>query len=219
MFLELGEIRKSFWDKNGDAETKTQLFQTQLTEDDDTQVVEEMHIPGVQYKPPDNSRTFVARITRAFKIAVGVDDNVPKLETLNKGERISYASDSGTIVCSIKYNADGSLDIDADSDINITSSGDINIEASAVNVNNCDVVVTTGDVIADGISLKTHFHQGNLGFPTGAPIQAGGGTTPGSLPIADATGEITDGLGVKSKNHAHPINAGSSAPGPTGVAT
>lgn len=75
---------------------------------------------------------------------------------------------------------------------NITSEADISAD---------------GDVIADAlglaISLINHFHQGNLGFPTPAAIMTGGGTTPSSLPTADASGEITDGPGTKSTAHKH----------------
>ena len=241
MLLELGEIIKSFWDKNGDAETKTQLFQTQLTEDDDTQVVEEMHIPGVQYKPPDNSRTFVARITRAFKIAVGVDDNVPKLETLNPGERISYASDSGSIVCKIHYKNDGTIQFDTDADLIVNTDGDLtatvlgatklistgDVDITAPNVNITGNLNVTGDIGANGditadalataITVLTHFHGGNLGFPTGAAIIAGGGTTPGALPSTNATGDIIDGATTNLSTHTHtqPNDAGGDAESPT----
>lgn len=82
------------------------------------------------------------------------------------------------------------------------------------------IIKSLVDIIADhaatAISLLTHFAQGNLGFPTGTPIQSGGGSTPGSLPSADASGEITDGLGTKSTNHTHPVT---SAPGTTGIAS
>lgn len=55
-------------------------------------------------------------------------------------------------------------------DVNVDVSAGVNIEAgNNVNVNNCDVLVTSGDVVADGISLKGHHHteQGD-GMPTSA---------------------------------------------------
>jgi len=75
-------------------------------------------------------------------------------------------------------------------------------------------ITTDADVLAAAISLINHFHQGNLGFPTGSSLAAGGGTAPGSLPTASASGEITDGLGTKSTNHVHSSPAG----GNTGTA-
>ena len=40
---------------------------------------------------------------------------------------------------------------------------------NGVNVNNCDVTVTGGDVTADGISLKNHIHDGDSGGVTSPP--------------------------------------------------
>lgn len=48
-----------------------------------------------------------------------------------------------------------------DKNVNINGGGAYNIHADGnVNVNNCDVIVSSGDVIADGISLKHHVHSG-----------------------------------------------------------
>ena len=124
----------------------------------------------------------------------------------------------------IKFTKDGKLELTVDDDFdlnitgnaNITASGNVVIAASEIQAN-CDNVVTGADVKADGISLKTHFHQGNLGFPTGAPIQAGGGTTPTDLPTADADGRITDGPGTNLSTHTHtqPNDGGGDAESPT----
>ena len=79
-----------------------------------------MHIPGVQYRPPDNSDTFYSRISEAFKIVLGINDKVPKVETLGKGERIAYASDSGNIVCSVYYKNDGIIEVNGNSDFAVS---------------------------------------------------------------------------------------------------
>ena len=63
--MEIGTIIRSFIDKNRDADDQVLLHQTQMIEDDDIQTVEQIHIPGFQYCPPENSRGFVGRITRA----------------------------------------------------------------------------------------------------------------------------------------------------------
>ncbi len=54
--------------------------------------------------------------------------------------------------------------------LTIDTTGVISIEGSAVNITNCDVTVTSGDVIADGISLKTHTHTGDSGGSTSGPL-------------------------------------------------
>ena len=61
-----------------------------------------------------------------------------------------------------------------------------------------DVTLTGGDVIADGISLKTHLHVGNLGGTTPAPTQ-----TPASIPDpAIITGDLEiDGKSFSSHTH------------------
>lgn len=102
----------------------------------------------------------------------------------------------------INFKSDGSIEINAPAGLKITADTEI---TGTLTVSG--IIKSLVDIIADyagsAISLLTHFHQGNLGFPTGTPIQSGGGTTPSSLPTADANGEITDGNGTKSTNHKH----------------
>ncbi len=66
------------------------------------------------------------------------------------------------------------------------------------------------DIIADwavtAIGLLTHFHQGNLGYPTGTPIETGGGTAPTTPPTTDADGDLITGSNAGSvsvENHDH----------------
>ncbi len=69
------------------------------------------------------------------------------------------------------------INFDEDGNINITSQKDVVLSAQQITTN-CDIIVTGGDVVADGISLKTHTHpQSDLtttvtvtpgGPPTGA---------------------------------------------------
>ena len=152
MSIEIGKILRSFIGKNLDSTVPTQLFQVELAEEGDGQTVEELHIPGFQYRPAAISRSFVDRITDAWKICLGIDDFITK-ETLLEGERLLYSDSSGAIVAKIHLKADGSIDI---------------VTTSSVNV--------TGDVIADGISLKTHTHSqandsgGNTESNTSAPL-------------------------------------------------
>jgi phage gp45-like len=49
------------------------------------------------------------------------------------------------------------IKFDEDGNINITTEKDVVISANQVTTD-CDIIVTGGDVVADGISLKTHTH-------------------------------------------------------------
>lgn len=136
--IEIGTILNSEIKKNLDSETPTRMFQVELSEDNDSQDVEELHIPGFQYNPSPKSRGFVARVTNAWKIMLGIDDFIPK-ETLEPGERLIYSDDAGSIKAKILLKKDGSIEITT---------------LSAVTI--------IGDIIADGVSLKNHTHaQGN----------------------------------------------------------
>lgn len=110
MNLDIGTIFRSFIGLNQDAVIPTQLFQSSVGEDEDVQIVEELHIPGFQYKPSTNSRDFIARISDAWKVAVGVDDFVPK-ESLLEGERLFYADLAKVITARIRLSPDGTLAI------------------------------------------------------------------------------------------------------------
>ena len=113
--LEFGKILKSRTGLNRDATEPTQLLQTQFAEGGDAQEVEEMHLAGIQYNPPVDSRGFVSRVSDAFKILVGINDNVPK-ETLQPGELLLYSSDSGAIVGKIKLLKSGNLQLNGSGD-------------------------------------------------------------------------------------------------------
>jgi len=51
------------------------------------------------------------------------------------------------------------IEFDTDSDLNQTIAGDENTTVTAMNISAPSNVNVTGDVIADGISLKTHVHS------------------------------------------------------------
>jgi hypothetical protein len=95
------------------------------------------------------------------------------------------------------------------------------------------IIKAVGDVIADwmatAISLINHFHPGNLGYNTGAPLPAGGGTAPPSSPpeYDDGTqtadlkgmdltnvGSMTGTVGGHDHNYTWEDDAGSGTTGP-----
>ncbi|MCP4569751.1 MAG: hypothetical protein GY841_19395 [FCB group bacterium] len=208
--------------KKGDSTTDTVILDVMFTDRDDVRPVEWLPGPGEDSTPVDGSRVVVYELSSGYLVAIGGNDGAVPVSTAGTKEIYSTDSDHGKkarIVC----NPDGSIDIIAPAGLNITAdttvAGDTEMTGTLTVTG---VIKSLVDIIADyaatAISLLTHFHQGNLGFPTGAPIQSGGGTTPSSLPSADSTGEITDGLGTKSTNHGHPYTwtdpGGSGTTGP-----
>lgn len=214
--MQFGTILKSRIGKNRDATQNTQLLQTQLTEKEDVQEIEEMHFPGVQYNPPVKSTGFIARVSEAFKFMVGINDNVPKLENLNPGERKAYGSKDGAIVCSLWYKDNGTIQIDTDKDldvnatkvnvivsdsVNITAPGNVNVTGNILDdgaIDAADNISSEADVIADSngvpISLLNHTHLGNLGYNTGISLPAAGGVAPPTNPPhSDSTGDLITG--------------------------
>lgn len=72
------------------------------------------------------------------------------------------------------------INFDENGNINITSKKNVVIEASQITAN-CDIIVTGGDVVADGVSLKNHTNKvGSL---------VGTKDAPGDVTISGSTGE------------------------------
>lgn len=190
IYSEKGEILSSFVGKNGNATDNRWLFQAELTEKNDAQIVEKFQHSGFASIPPTGNKIVVQRISNAYVVSVAEYDEIVN-DDLGEGELRIYGSASGSIVCEIYLKNDGSIDIEAPANINITS--------PQVNV--------TGDVIADSgatmISLKNHYHQGNLGYPTGTSIMTGGGTTPSLPPTTNPGGDLITGSSISLDAHKH----------------
>lgn len=151
MGIEIGKIINSFIGKNLDSEIQTQLFQTELAEKEDGQTIEELHIPGFQYRPESNARIFVSRITRAWKIAIGIDDFVPKV-VLEEGAVLLYSSAGGVIKAKFLLNPDGKFSLGNGTDELL----------SLVNDNLTEVIISL-KFLRDTITFS------NGGGPTGPP--------------------------------------------------
>ena len=197
MKLGIGTILRTFIAPNGQDEDPTQVCDAQLTEDNDVQTIETQKIPGIQYGPTDGKHGFFGMFRAARKIFVSLWDGVAALG-VPAGEIAIYAHDNGTIKTKIHIKKDGSVEIET---------------LSAVNV--------IGDVIADfgvtNISLLNHYHQGNLGYPTGTAIVAGGGATPTTPPSTNDDGDIIDGSTTNLSTHTH--SQGNDSNGDTEVNT
>jgi phage gp45-like len=175
--------------KNRGGENPVRLLQAEVTSKDDTQTIEQLRQAGIDSGPVDDSRLFGFSLGgSAWKIAFAVDDGITPEAV--PGELILYSQDAGAKASIIHLKTDGSIEITAPSDVNIT--GNLNV---------------TGDVVADsaitGISLINHYHQGNLGYPTGTSLMTGGGATPGTPPTTNSSGDIIDGGGTNLSTHTH----------------
>lgn len=228
MKTEIGTIQSSRIGKNIDGQNDVLLHNTQLTQDDDVQTVEQMQMPGIQYNPPVGSKGFVGYVSSLWKFFKGIFDLVGRV-SLNPGEIIIYSSSGGSVQASLKFLSDGSalltvpagLTVEGNSQFNgtIDSTGNISSEADMIS-----------DSSATAISALNHPHIGDLGFNTGAPVPVGGGVAPpGSVPTynsgtntADLKNMDLDNVGTISTtlgNHTHnqPADAGGDAESPTNI--
>ncbi len=173
MNLEAGEITGRQVAKNMDSETETQILQVQLTEDEDVQNPEEMHIPNFQYRPETGVRAFVARVTAAWKTCVGIDDKVTKV-ALNGGEFYLYSVSGGLVKANIKGVNDGILEINGSTDF-----------AVAFN----DLKIAFNQLQSDHDALlneyKLHVHTG-VTTGAGSTSAAGSALSPSSADIDPA---------------------------------
>ena len=197
--------------RNKNASTPSRLLQSQVTGKDDIQTVEQLRQAGIDSGPVDDSVAYVIPLSKAWKVAVGVNDLIAPEAT--PGQLILYSQEGGSKMTQIKLNPDGSLVIDsaAGAEINAAAGLTINAAVGGVDITG-DLSVTgevsaTGDIVADlsilGISLIDHYHQGNLGYPTGTSIMTGGGSVPSTPPSTNASGDLIDGSGVNMSSHYH----------------
>ena len=138
-----------------DAAGKMQTLQVSLLADESKDAVEHFEPFGFTSCPKSGAEVLAAFIDgdRSHGVVIAVADRRYRVKSLKAGEVAIYDA-TGAI---IKLTETG-IQIDGGGhDINIT--------------NAAQVIVTDGDVIADGISLKTHVHGGvqSGSSQTGAP--------------------------------------------------
>lgn len=128
---------------------------------------------GLCSRPPDEAMAIILSQNGQDSNGIAfVDDPLNRFKDLEKGEVAigNYLTGSRVV-----FKENGDIDITANADINIALTGAATITAgSMVCVINSDGIdITDGDVVADGISLKTHTHPITSGSsapgPTGAP--------------------------------------------------
>lgn len=122
---ERGEILRSFIDKNRDSDVDTRLFQTQLTQKNDSQTVQQFQLSGFRSRPPDGTKIIVTDLgDGAFKISIAEDDGILN-DSLGLGESFVYSSSGGVVVASVYLKNDGKLQVDTDSDLIANVGGDL----------------------------------------------------------------------------------------------
>jgi hypothetical protein len=183
MGLSIGKITGVDIGKNKDGTKDVRLLQVEMSGPDDVRTVELFTVSGEDSAPEVGDEVAI-RVLGTSSNLIGESTKDTVAPSVNEGEKKLYSYASGTVKASIYLKADGSIEIQT---------------LSAVNV--------VGDVIADfgvtNISLLNHYHQGNLGYPTGTPIQSGGGTTPSTPPSTNNDGDIIDGGGTNLSIHTH----------------
>ena len=132
-----------------DAAKKMQTVQVRLLANETKDGLEHFEPYGYTARPQPGAEAVVLFVEgdRSHGVCIAVADRRYRLQALEEGEVALY-DDLGQ---TIRLGRNG-----------------IYIEGQAVTVTDCNVTVTGGDVIADGISLKNHHHGG---------VQTGGGTT------------------------------------------
>jgi phage gp45-like len=166
--------------KYGDAKNNSTNLQVQDTAKDDIKTAQYVQQAGIDSNPPDGAIAVVLNITDSWKVCIAVNDGTDPASPLEPGEEQLYGQDNGVRTSTITCKKDGSIEIKTLSSVTVV-----------------------GDVIADGISLKTHTHLGNLGFDTLAPTVGTPVAAPGSLPGTNANGDIIGGDGVNLSTHIH----------------
>lgn len=142
---------------------KLQTIQVSILSEEAKDTVEHFEPFGFTSNPHQGAEVLATFIEgdRSHGIIVMATDRRYRVQNLLPGEVAIY-DDHGTF---IKLTQTGIVIYGGAHDINISGAPNINIAGGTVNV-------TGGDVIADGISLKTHVHGGVQAgaAQTGAPV-------------------------------------------------
>lgn len=228
IYNEYGEVLRSYTAKNKDADFESRLFETQLTEDGDTQTVQQFQLSGFESRPPTGTRIIVQWID-GWRISIAEDDGILD-QQLSEGDAKLYGQSGGSVVCSILCKNTGQIDIDANTAVNITAPDDVTIKSGDLVVEND--VLCDGDVIANAsstpYSMTKHKHQdGNLGYDVLTPLPDSGSSNPkpAGAPSGDASGNLdmggnniinvgtVDGKDVSTHTHSG-VTAGGDNTGP-----
>lgn len=133
---------------------------------------------GFIHNPPDNSLALILSQNGQDSNSITmVDKPKTRKKNLSKGASGIENQTVGSYIVlenpDIEMHSPNDITITA-TDINITISGSITFTTggASVTLDSSGITVTSGDVVADGISLKTHVHGGvtSGGSNTGVPV-------------------------------------------------
>lgn len=147
--MPTGIIRNTRVAKNRDGENQVRILEVEIDDGDDVQTCEFVIAGGIDYHPPIGAKVFLTGEGNAWKIVIGVDDEV--VPTVGVGEYKTYSvdtSDPPVIKGFVHLKSDGEIEIDAAGGANVT------IEPGG------DVVLNSGSGTAvEFARLKTAFDQ------------------------------------------------------------
>lgn len=115
IYAENGTVLRSFTGKNQRSTVDRHLSQTELTQKDDSQTVENWQHAGFRSIPPVNSRQFVDCFSNHYRASTAEDDKIVH-SGLSVGETIVYSSLSGAIKAYIKALVSGILELNGNTD-------------------------------------------------------------------------------------------------------
>lgn len=137
-----------------DASKKLQTLQVSLLDNEAKDTVDHLEPYGFTSNPPVGSEVVVMFLEgdRSHGVAIAASNRLYRVQNLQPGDVAIYDARGAMI----KFTATGIQIIGGSHPINISGAS--------------SVTVTGGDVIADGIGLKTHHHQEHDGPNTGAAL-------------------------------------------------
>ncbi len=171
--------------------------------------------PGVDAKPLPSDYAYVSPTRKTGEFAAVGFVDIKNESVAGEGEhRIYGRTADGVVVCQVWAKSDGTVLIDNDKgNFELKSDGTVlidNDEGSFELQPSGDILANGAEITKDGDfisklgnSLDNHFHQGNLGYPTGTTIISGGGTAPSNLPTTSANGDLITGTGTSVNLHTH----------------
>lgn len=145
----------------GNSTGNLQTLQVSLLDEEGKDAVEHFEPFGFTAAPVDGAEVLAAFIEgdRSHGIIIAATDRRYRVKNLKAGESAAYNAFGMTILLT----KEGIVITGGAKDISISGAPNINISSGTVHV-------TGGDVIADGIGLKTHHHNEHDGPATSAAI-------------------------------------------------
>lgn len=115
IYNERGDVIRSFVGKNANATDNRWLFQSSLSEKNDTQTVEKNQHSGFSSRPPAGAKLIVSKISDSYRVSVAEYDGITN-GNLGEGETTVYSIDSGAVSAFINLLNTGILELNGNAD-------------------------------------------------------------------------------------------------------